>query len=145
MCGVICWWVSQWWVVLVLLGVYDALVDVCGLWEHLRSFRKVKWRSGVSPRFHLLVLCLVHIKQIRRQGESKIPLRNPSDMKLLLRPSQAKISYWTESHLESCQTSTMELFCKNSQWSKDVDCFRKKAPLQIYSWIPKAPPIGKVL
>ena len=37
----------------------------------------------------------------------------------------AKISYWTESHLESCQTSTMELFCENSQQPKDVDYFRK--------------------
>ena len=24
-------------------------------------------------------------------------------------------NYWAESHLESCQTSTMELFCENSQ------------------------------
>ena len=24
-------------------------------------------------------------------------------------------NYWAESHLESCQTSTMEIFCKNSQ------------------------------
>ena len=28
------------------------------------------------------------------------------------------ISYWAESHLESCQTSTMALFCENSQRSK---------------------------
>ena len=28
---------------------------------------------------------------------------------------QTKISYWTESHLESCQTSMMELFYENSQ------------------------------
>ena len=24
-------------------------------------------------------------------------------------------NWWAESHLESCQTSTMELFCENSQ------------------------------
>ena len=28
---------------------------------------------------------------------------------------QAIISYWAESHLESYQTSMIELFCKNSQ------------------------------
>ena len=37
-------------------------------------------------------------------------------------------SYWTESLLESCQISTMELFRKNSQQPKDVNCFCKKAP-----------------
>ena len=25
-------------------------------------------------------------------------------------------NYWAEWHLESCQTSTVELFCENSQW-----------------------------
>ena len=55
------------------------------------------------------------------------------------------MNYWTESHLESCQTSKMELFCENSQGPKDVDCFRKKAPPQMSEWIQNAPPIGKVL
>ena len=55
------------------------------------------------------------------------------------------MNYWTESHLESCQASTMELFCKNSQQPKDVDYFCKKAPSQMLDWTPNAPPIGKVL
>ena len=58
---------------------------------------------------------------------------------------RAIISYWTESHLESYQTFTMELFCKKNQRPKDVDNFRKKTPSQMLEWIPNAPPIGKVL
>ena len=42
---------------------------------------------------------------------------------------RAIISYWTKLHLESCQTSTMELFRENSQQTKDVDYFYKKALL----------------
>ena len=39
-------------------------------------------------------------------------------------------------HLESCQTSTMELFCENSQRPYYVDYFRYKAPRQTFDWIP---------
>ena len=31
-------------------------------------------------------------------------------------------NYWAGSHLESCQTSTMELFCKNSQQPFTLVC-----------------------
>ena len=37
-----------------------------------------KWKRGVSPKFHHIVLCLVWIKRTRRQGEFKILLCNPS-------------------------------------------------------------------
>ena len=40
--------------------------------------------------------------------------------------------------------STLELFYKNSQRPKDVNYFRKKAPSQMFDWIPNAFPIGKV-
>ena len=46
---------------------------------------------------------------------------------------------------ESCQTTTIEFFWKNSQQPKDLDYFRKKAPPQMFNWILNAPPIGKVL
>ena len=71
-----------------------------------------------------------------------------SDGKLPLRPSASynklynKISIIS---LDSCETSTMEFFCKNSQRPKDVNYFCKKAPPQMFDWIPNAPPIGKVL
>ena len=42
---------------------------------------------------------------------------------------QAIISYWAESHLESSQTSTMELPRENNQRTQDMDCFRKNALL----------------
>ena len=43
--------------------------------------------------------------------------------------------------LQSCQTSTMELFCENSQRPKEVDYFRKKAPPQMFHWILNEPSI----
>ena len=57
---------------------------------------------------------------------------------------RAIIGHWTKSHLKSCQTSTMELFYKKSQWPKDIDYFRRKAPLQMLEWILNAPPIVNV-
>ena len=54
------------------------------------------------------------------------------------------MDYWAGAHLESWQTSTIELFCENNWRPKDVDYFRKKAPPQI-DWIPDSPPIEKVL
>ena len=73
--------------VLVLLGVYDALIARCGIYEHLHSFREEELGSEISPTFHFLVLCLVQIKRTRRQGKLKVRLCNSSDRKLLLRPS----------------------------------------------------------
>ena len=55
----ICRWLSQWWLVFVLLGIDATLVDGCGVWEYLQSLSELKWGRRVSPRFHLLVLCLV--------------------------------------------------------------------------------------
>ena len=58
-----------------------------------------EWRRGVSPRFHLIVLCLVWIKRIRRQREFKILLCNPSGGNLLLRQSHmynpVKHQWWS--------------------------------------------------
>ena len=53
-----------------------------------------------------------------------------------------KENYWAESRLESCQTSMMELFCRNSQRPYYVDYFRKKTPPQMFDWISNVPPIG---
>ena len=58
---------------------------------------------------------------------------------------RAIISYWTESHLEYCQTSTMELFSKNSQQAKDVDYFHKNTSPHMFHWILNAPSFGEVL
>ena len=53
------------------------------------------------------------------------------------------MSYYAESHLESCETSTMEVFSEDSQQSYDFDYFLKKAALYMFDWIPNAPPTGK--
>ena len=58
---------------------------------------------------------------------------------------RAIISYRTESYLKSYQTSTVELFHKNSQRPKYVDYSSKNAPSQMLDWITNAPSIGKVL
>ena len=67
-----------------------------------------KWGRGVSPRFH--IVALVWIKITKRQGDFKIPLCNPSGGKVFSpRLLRAMLSYWARSHLESCQTSTVNL------------------------------------
>ena len=43
------------------------------------SFPSRQWRHGVSPRYHLIVLCLVWIKRIRRQGEFTPLVQTSSD------------------------------------------------------------------
>ena len=60
----------------------------------------------------LLHLSLVWIRRIGRQEEFKIPLCNFSGGNLR----------------QSCQTSTKELLCINSQEPKHNDCFGKKNP-----------------
>ena len=76
--------VKQWWLVFVLLAVDTTDGEECGIWEHLRSFREVKWeRWSVKDSIFWFVL----IKTIARQGESQIPLCKPSDGKLFFRPS----------------------------------------------------------
>ena len=47
--------------------------------------------------------------------------------------------------MEPCQTSPMEIFCKNSHQPRDVDYFGKKVPPQMYNLILNALPIEKVL
>ena len=39
---IVCWWLSQWWLVFVLLEVDATLGDGCGIWERFHSFREVK-------------------------------------------------------------------------------------------------------
>ena len=74
-----------------------------------------KWERGIGSRLHLFYLWLVWIRRIGGWQEFKIPLCNPSSGNLLRL---------------SCQTSTMEFLCENSERPKYIDCFRKKAPPQ---------------
>ena len=60
------------------------------------------------------------IRRIRRQEEFKIPLCNLNGKNL---------------NLKSCKTSLTELICENSQQHKNVDCFCKRAPPQMFNWI----------
>ena len=96
-----CRWLTQWWLVFVLLEVDATLGDECEIWEHLHSYRDVKCLQDYSKTFRM---------------ESFT-----SDLLQII------ISYWTKSHLQSCQIFMMELFCKNSQWSKDLGNSHKKA------------------
>ena len=82
------------------------------LYFYSRCYARKSGRR-VNPRFHLFVF-VFGVKRIRRQGESKIFLYNPSGGKLFL-IFWSIISYWAETHLESCQTWAMELSCENKQ------------------------------
>ena len=48
-------------------------------------------------------------------------------------------TFKSETYLEPSRTSTMELFCENSQRLKAVKDFRKKPPLYIFNCILKVP------
>ena len=52
----------------------------------LREFQKNVMRMWSQSKISFFGFVFV-VKRIRRQGESKIPFCNPSDGKLLLRPS----------------------------------------------------------
>ena len=69
---------------LAFMGSYPAvshtLLALSAQWTNSPSR---KWRRGVSPRLHLVVLCLVWIKRIIRQGTFKILLCNRIGEKLL--------------------------------------------------------------
>ena len=54
-------------------------------------------------------------------------------------------NYWAKTHLELCQTPAMELSCENSQRHWYVNYFRKKAPPQMFDWIPNASLIGRAV
>ena len=120
------------------------LGDRCGIWEHLHSFKEVKWRRGVSP-FILWFCVWCKSRELRDRVSPRFPCVTPVMESFSSNLLQATISYWTELHLESCKIPTMELFCENSQQPKDIDYFRKKAPPQLPDQILNAPPIGKVL
>ena len=143
--GSICRWLSQWWVVFFLLGLmllwvmcvgFENTCTVSGKWNEEAGsvqdfiFWFCVWRKSrelggrVSPTF----FCVT-------------PMMESFSSDLL----RVIISYWTKSHLESCQTFTMELFGENSQRPKDINYFRKKGPPQMFDRIPNASPIEKML
>ena len=136
---------KQWWVAFVVLGVDATLGDECGIWEHLHSFREVKWGRGVSQKLNVLVFVYFKSRELRGWVSPRFPCVTPVMESFSLDLLQAIKSYWTESHLESCQTSAMELFCENSQRPKSFDNFRKNTPSQLFDWISNVPLIGKVL
>ena len=84
-------------------------------------------------------------KELRHRISRRFPCVTPVIENVSSELLQALTSYWTESQLQSCQTSMMELFCKNIQRSKDAECFYDKALLQMFDWIPNTLPIGKLL
>ena len=50
-----------------------------------------------------------------------------------------KTLHWSEVYLEPSETSTMKLFCKNSEWVLAVNYYRKKAPLWMFGWVLNTP------
>ena len=101
--------------VFVLLGVDATLGDKCIIWEYLHSFRMVKWERRVSQRLNILICVWCKSRELRNRVSPRFPSITPVMESFFSDHLQAKISYWTESHLESCQTSIMELFYENSQ------------------------------
>ena len=117
--------VKQWWLVFVLLGDDASLGDKCKIWEHLPSFMEVKWGQGVSQRLNLLLCVWFESRELRDRVSPRFPCVTPVIENFYSDFLQA-ISYWTESHLESCQTSAIWLFCENSNSLKALTIYTKK-------------------
>ena len=66
-----------------------------------------------------LLLCYFHVwcksRELRGRGNSRFPCVAPVVESFFSDFLRARISYWEESHLESCQASTMEPSCENNQ------------------------------
>ena len=138
-------------VVLVLLELDVTMGDGCEIWEHWPSFKEAKCLQGCSKTIWFSFLVL--LKEMRTRGQFKIssccfwwksgelwgrgsprfPCLTPVVESFSSDLLWTIISYWAESHLESCQTSTMELFQENSRWPQHVDYFRKKRPHRRFS------------
>ena len=88
----------------------------------------VAQRNEDAGRFSdLIFFYLVLMKRIKRQGDSKIPLCNPSGGKYPLRPSASYNKF-----LDRNVTMPTKCFCK-------------KTLSQIFKWLPNTPLIRKVL
>ena len=88
---VICRWLSQWWLLfywgLMFLWVMGVgFKNTCTVSGKCRSV-------GVSPRLNVLVCVWCESSKLRGRVSPRFPC-----------------VYWTETHLESCQTSTMEVW-----------------------------------
>ena len=53
-------------------------------------------------------------RELGGRGSTRFPCVTPVVKSFPSNLLWAIVSYWAKSHLESCQTSTMELFCENS-------------------------------
>ena len=97
----ICRWLSEWWLIFVLLGIDATLGDGCGIWEHLHSFRKWNKDTGSVENF-IFWLC---VSWKSRELGGKVSPRLPRMESFSSDHLRAIISYWTKSHPESCKTS----------------------------------------
>ena len=134
----------------VLLGVDATLGDGCRIREHL------KWNEDAGSVQNFIFWFCVWCKSRELGGRvsRKFPCVTTVMESFSFDLLQTIISCWTESHLESCQISTMELFCKNSlrpkhnvywgitspQKSPTLYCFFVNPSLkyQIFQWTPKS-------
>ena len=80
---------------------------------------------GSVEDFVLLFLCSVWITRIRRLGESKIPLCDPSGGRLFQRPPLSYNKLLRRATLRILSNILMELFYKNSQLPWHIGCFWK--------------------
>ena len=71
-----------------------------------KSLPSRKWRRGVSPRFHLIVLYLVKVKRIRK-GEFRILVCNPSGGNLVFMSRMPELRSDCQSHVLALSTRWM--------------------------------------
>ena len=86
---------------------------------------------------------MVLIKKIKRYGESRFPSRKPSGKKLPLRPSaiyNKLLGRGVFRIMSNIQDKAF--FAKTVNGFRTLTVFAKKAPSQMFDWVPNAPLLG---
>ena len=101
----------------------------CRLME-LREMRTLAQFQGseMSQRLNLLVCVSCKSRELGGRVSPRLPCVTPVMGSFFSDLLETIISYWTDLHLEPCQTSTVELISENSLWPNGVNYFRKKTP-----------------
>ena len=84
--------------------------------------------SEMRQRLNLLVCVWCKSRESGGRVSPRLPCVTPVMVIFFSDLLETIISYWTDLHLEPCQTSTVELISENSLWPNGVNYFRKKIP-----------------
>ena len=107
----------------------------------------------ISAEYHVICNCLITDRVVSKYAETisvlttfNSPITSPNVI-LVLKFGETELSdqkiilHTSERYLELNQTSTIELFCKNSERLKAINYVRKKAPSHMFAWALNSAPV----